>query len=149
MEIKDILHPDCTLCAVQGTSKKRVLELISQITNQHLIDVDIDQATILSSLTCREKMGSTGIGNGIALPHGRLQELENVMAIVVTSEKPIDYDAIDNAPVDIFFAILVPEDKASEHLGTLSAIATKLNNKDTLSQMRQAKTDQELFEALG
>ncbi len=149
MEIKDILHPDCTLCAVQGTSKKRVLELISQIANQHLIDVDIDQATILSSLTCREKMGSTGIGNGIALPHGRLQELENVMAIVVTSEKPIDYDAIDNAPVDIFFAILVPEDKASEHLGTLSAIATKLNNKDTLSQMRQAKTDQELFEALG
>ena len=149
MEIKDILHPDCTLCAFQGTSKKRVLELISQIANQHLIDVDIDQATILSSLTCREKMGSTGIGNGIALPHGRLQELENVMAIVVTSEKPIDYDAIDNAPVDIFFAILVPEDKASEHLGTLSAIATKLNNKDTLSQMRQAKTDQELFEALG
>ena len=147
MEIKDILHPDCTLCAVQGTSKKRVLELISQIANQHLID--IDQATILSSLTCREKMGSTGIGNGIALPHGRLQELENVMAIVVTSEKPIDYDAIDNAPVDIFFAILVPEDKASEHLGTLSAIATQLNNKDTLSLMRQAKTDQELFEALG
>ncbi|MDB4327261.1 PTS IIA-like nitrogen regulatory protein PtsN [bacterium] len=147
MEIKDILHPDCTLCAVQGTSKKRVLELISQIANQHLID--IDQATILSSLTCREKMGSTGIGNGIALPHGRLQELENVMAIVVTSKKPIDYDAIDNAPVDIFFAILVPEDKASEHLGTLSAIATKLNNKDTLSLMRQAKTDQELFEALG
>jgi PTS system nitrogen regulatory IIA component len=123
-----------------------VLELISQIANQYLMD--IDQATILSSLTCREKMGSTGIGNGIALPHGRLQELENVMAIVVTSEKPIDYDAIDNAPVDIFFAILVPENKASEHLGTFSAIATKLNNKETLSRMRNAKTDQELFEAL-
>ena len=124
MEIKDILHPDCTLCAVQGTSKKRVLELISQIANQYLMD--IDQATILSSL----------------------QDLENVMAIVVTSENPIDYDAIDNAPVDIFFAILVPENKASEHLGTLSAIATKLNNKETLSRMRHAKTDQELFEAL-
>jgi PTS system nitrogen regulatory IIA component len=147
MEIKDILHPDCTLCAVQGTSKKRVLELISQIANQYLLD--IDQATILSSLTCREKMGSTGIGNGIALPHGRLQDLEKVMAIVVTSEKPIDYESIDNAPVDIFFAILVPENKASEHLGTLSAIATKLNNKETLRRMRKATTDQELFEALG
>jgi PTS system nitrogen regulatory IIA component len=110
--------------------------------------MDIDQATILSSLTCREKMGSTGIGNGIALPHGRLHDLENVVAILVTSEKPIDYDAIDNAPVDIFFAILVPENKASEHLGTLSAIATKLNNKNTLSLMRKAKTDQELFEAI-
>jgi PTS system nitrogen regulatory IIA component len=146
MEIKDILHPDCTLCAVQGTSKKRVLELISQIANQYLID--IDQATILSSLTCREKMGSTGIGNGIALPHGRLHDLENVIAILVTSEKPIDYDAIDNAPVDIFFAILVPENKASEHLGTLSTIATKLNNKETLSRMRKARTEQELFEAI-
>jgi PTS system nitrogen regulatory IIA component len=146
MEIKDILHPDCTLCAVQGTSKKRVLELISQIANQYLMD--IDQATILSSLTCREKMGSTGIGNGIALPHGRLQDLENVIAIVVTSEKPINYDAIDNVPVDIFFAILVPENKASEHLGTLSSIARKLNNKETLSRMRKAKSDQELFEAL-
>ncbi len=146
MEIKDILHPDCTLCTVHGTSKKRVLELISQIANQYLMD--IDQATILSSLTCREKMGSTGIGNGIALPHGRLHSLENVVAILVTSEKPVDYDAIDNAPVDIFFAILVPENKASEHLGTLSAIATKLNNKGTLSLMRKAKTDQELFEAI-
>ena len=147
MEIKDILHPDCTLCAIQGTSKKRVLELISQIANQYLID--IDQATILSSLTSREKMGSTGIGNGIALPHGRLKDLENVMAIVVTSENPINYDAIDNAPVDIFFAILVPENKASKHLGTLSAIANSLNNKETLSRMRKAKTDQELFEAIG
>jgi PTS system nitrogen regulatory IIA component len=146
MDIKDILHLDCTLCAVKVTSKKKVLELISQIANQYLID--IDQATILSSLTCREKMGSTGIGNGIALPHGRLNDLENVIAIVVTSEKPIDYDAIDNAPVDIFFAILVPEKKASEHLGTLSAIATKLNNRETLSRIRNAKTDQELFEAV-
>lgn len=146
MEIKDILHPDCTLCAVQGSSKKRVLELISQIANQHLLD--IDQATILASLTCREKMGSTGIGNGIALPHGRLKELEDVIAIVVTSDSPIQYDAIDNNPVDIFFAILVPEHKASEHLGTLSAIATKLNNKATIAAIRQAKTDQELFEVI-
>jgi len=146
MEIKDILHPDCTLCAVQGTSKKRVLELISQIANQHIID--IDQATILSSLINREKMGSTGIGNGIALPHGRLLNLENVMAIVVTTETAIDYDAIDNSPVDIFFAILVPEDKASEHLSTLSTIATKLTNKDTLVKMRKATTNQELFEAI-
>ena len=146
MEIKDILHPDCTLCAVEGSSKKRVLEVISQIANQFLLD--IDQATILSSLTCREKMGSTGIGNGIALPHGRLKELKNVMAIVITCDKPINYDAIDNAPVDVFFAILVPEDKASEHLGTLSTIAATLSNKDTLNRMRNAKTDQELFEAI-
>ena len=133
MEIKDILHPDCTLCAIQATSKKRILERISHIANQHL--VDIDQATILSSLMCREKMGSTGIGNGIALPHGRIKDIEDVLAIVVTTEKPINYEAIDNAPVDVFFAILVPEHKANEHLGTLSAIASKLTDKETLKRM--------------
>ncbi|MFT2091867.1 PTS IIA-like nitrogen regulatory protein PtsN [Paraglaciecola sp. 2405UD69-4] len=146
MEIKDILHPDCTLCAVQGASKKRILEHISDIASQHLLE--IDQATILSCLMCREKMGSTGIGNGIALPHGRLENLEEVIAIVVTSETPINYEAIDNAPVDVFFAILVPTDKASEHLGTLSAIAEKLTNKETLKMMRAATTDEELFKAV-
>ena len=146
MEIKDILHPDCTLCAVQGTSKKRVLELISDIANKHI--TDIDQATILASLMNREKMGSTGIGNGIALPHGRLKNLKKVFAVVMTNQSPIEYDAIDKLPVDIFFAILVPEDQAAEHLGTLSAIAAKLTNKDTLKRMREAKTDSELFEVI-
>ena len=146
MEIKDILHPDCTLCAVQGTSKKRVLELISDIANKHI--TDIDQATILASLMNREKMGSTGIGNGIALPHGRLKNLKKVLAVVMTNQSPIEYDAIDKLPVDIFFAILVPEDQAAEHLGTLSAIAAKLTNKDTLKRMREAKTDSELFEVI-
>lgn len=146
MEIRDILHPDCTFCAVQGKSKKRILELISQIANQHIID--IDQATILASLMCREKMGSTGIGNGIALPHGRLKDLDKVVAVVVTCTPAIAYDAIDNAAVDVFFAILVPEDQAQQHLQTLSTIASKLNDKDTLKKMRNASTDQELFEVI-
>ena len=74
MEISSILHPDCVVCAVQGSSKKRILELISQVASQHLVEVD--QATILASLSGREKMGCTGIGGGIALPHGRIKGLE-------------------------------------------------------------------------
>ena len=146
MEIKDILQPDCTLCAVQGTSKKRILELISDVASKHVSD--IDQATILTSLMNRERMGSTGIGNGIALPHGRIKDLKNVLAVVVTNQTPIEYDAIDKLPVDIFFAILVPEDKATEHLGTLSAIAAKLSDRDTLKRMRQAHTDEELYKVI-
>lgn len=146
MEISQVLHPDCVFCAVQGTSKKRILELISQIANQHLID--IDQATILTSLISREKMGSTGIGGGIALPHGRLKGLEKAMAVLVTCRPAIDYDAIDKQPVDIFFAILVPEEKAQEHLQTLSSIAAKLNDKDILKQLRSATSDQELFQVV-
>jgi PTS system nitrogen regulatory IIA component len=146
MEIKNILHPDCTICAVQGSSKKRILELISQIANRHLID--IDQATILASLVCRERMGSTGIGNGIALPHARLQDIKEILAILVTCKPAINYESIDGAPVDIFFAILVPEDKSAEHLKTLSLIANKLNDKEMLRKIRNASTDQELFQVI-
>ncbi len=146
MEITDILRPDCTLCAVQGSSKKKILELISLKASEFL--PDIDQAVILSSLMGREKMGSTGIGGGIALPHGRLAELDKALAVLVTSESPIEFDAIDNAPVDIFFAILVPEAKASEHLGTLAAIAQKLNDKTTLASIRQASTSEQLYKVV-
>jgi PTS system nitrogen regulatory IIA component len=146
MEIADILRPDCTLCAVQGSSKKKILELISLKASEFL--PDIDQAVILSSLMGREKMGSTGIGGGIALPHGRLAELDKALAVLVTSESPIEFDAIDNAPVDIFFAILVPEAKASEHLGTLAAIAQKLNDKTTLASIRQATTSEQLYKVV-
>ncbi len=146
MEITDILRPDCTLCAVQGSSKKKILELISLKASEFL--PDIDQAVILSSLMGREKMGSTGIGGGIALPHGRLAELDKALAVLVTSESPIEFDAIDNAPVDIFFAILVPEAKASEHLGTLAAIAQKLNDKTTLANIRQATTSEQLYKVV-
>jgi nitrogen PTS system EIIA component len=146
MELSKVLHPDCTMSAVQASSKKRILELISQVASQHI--VDIDQATVLASLMSREKMGSTGIGNGIALPHGRLKNLNDVLAVVMTSQHPIEYDAIDRLPVDVFVAILVPEAQTTEHLGTLAAIANKLQNKDTLKRMRDAASNQALFEVM-
>lgn len=146
MEIKDILSPDCTSCAVQGTSKKRILEVISQIASERMDN--IEQATILASLMNREKMGSTGIGNGIALPHGRIKGLENVTAFLLTSKPPIEFDAIDNCPVDIFFAILVPEEKAEGHLQTLATVATRLSDKEVIKMLRKATCNSELYEAI-
>jgi PTS system nitrogen regulatory IIA component len=146
MEIKDILSPDCTSCAVQGTSKKRILEIISQVAAERIAGVD--QTAILTSLLAREKMGSTGIGNGIALPHGRLQGLEKVISILITCKPSIAFDAIDNNPVDIFFAILVPEDQAQGHLQTLATIATKLSDKEVVKIMRKAESDEQLYAAI-
>lgn len=150
MEIKDILTPDCTLCAVQGTSKKRILETISQVATEQLSQSEqpIDQMTILASLMNREKMGSTGIGQGIALPHGRLAGLDKVMAILLTCKPSIEFDAIDNQPVDIFFAIFVPENQADGHLQTLATIAGKLSDKDKVKQLRAAEGDKALYEAM-
>ncbi|AUC87419.1 PTS fructose transporter subunit IIA [Alteromonas sp. MB-3u-76] len=147
MDIKAIVSLDRTECAVQCNSKKRILEIISDIAAQG--DENIDQVTVLNSLLARERVGSTGIGNGIALPHGRLAGLEQVMAIVVTCIPAINFDALDEKPVDIFFALLVPEEQTQGHLQTLATVAGKLSDKDTVKAIRRAKTNEDIISALG
>ena len=146
MEIRRILNMDCTKCAVQLTSKKRTLEYIAKVAVDALPALRLDD--VICSLVAREKMGSTGIGNGIAIPHGRIYGIEQPLAVVVTSSSGIEFDAIDNQLVDIFFAILVPVDEAEGHLKTLSAIAEKLSNKEIVRQIRKANSDKLLYELL-
>ncbi|WP_269519233.1 PTS IIA-like nitrogen regulatory protein PtsN [Alteromonas sp. BMJM2] len=147
MDIKAIVSLNRTECAVQCNSKKRILEIISDIAAQD--NESIDQVTVLNSLLSRERMGSTGIGNGIALPHGRLAGLEHVMAIIVTCIPAINFDALDEKPVDIFFALLVPEEQTEGHLQTLATVAGKLSDKDTVKAIRRAKTNEDIVSALG
>lgn len=146
MNLQTILSTNRTLCAVQCNSKKRILEIISEIAAEN--NQDIDQETVLAALMNRERMGSTGIGNGIAIPHGRLLNLARVMAIVVTSDPAIDFDAIDDKPVDIFFALLVPDDDSDIHLQTLSGIAGKLSDKERVKLIRKAQHSDDILLAL-
>lgn len=146
MDIQAIVSLDRTECAVQCNSKKRILEIIADIAAKQ--NDNIDQATVLNSLMARERMGSTGIGNGIALPHGRLPGLEKVIAIVVTSTPAIDFDALDEKPVDIFFALLVPEEQTEGHLQTLATVAGKLSDKETIKAIRRATTSDDILTAL-
>ena len=146
MDIQAIVSLDRTECAVQCNSEKRILEIIADIAAKQ--NENIDQATVLNSLMARERMGSTGIGNGIALPHGRLAGLEKVIAIVVTSTPAIDFDALDEKPVDIFFALLVPEEQTEGHLQTLATVAGKLSDKETIKAIRRATTSDEILSAL-
>ena len=146
MDIQAIVSLDRTECAVQCNSKKRILEIIADIAAKQ--NENIDQATGLNSLMARERMGSTGIGNGIALPHGRLPGLEKVIAIVVTSTPAIDFDALDEKPVDIFFALLVPEEQTEGHLQTLATVAGKLSDKETIKAIRRATTSDDILSAL-
>ncbi|GFD88398.1 PTS IIA-like nitrogen-regulatory protein PtsN [Tenacibaculum sp. KUL152] len=146
MDIQAIVSLDRTECAVQCNSKKRILEIIADIAAKN--NAHIDQSTVLNSLLARERMGSTGIGNGIALPHGRLAGLDSVIAIVVTSTPAIDFDALDEKPVDIFFALLVPEEQTEGHLQTLATVAGKLSNKDTIKAIRRATTSDDIINAL-
>ncbi|MFC3092817.1 PTS IIA-like nitrogen-regulatory protein PtsN [Alteromonas sediminis] len=146
MDIQAIVSLDRTECAVQCNSKKRILEIISDIAASN--NPQIEAATVLTSLLAREKMGSTGIGNGIALPHGRLPELEQVIAIIVTSTPAIDFDAIDDKPVDIFFTLLVPEAQTEGHLQTLAMVAQKLSDKTIVKAIRNASTSSDIVSAL-
>ncbi len=146
MDIQTLVSLDRTECAVQCASKKRILETIAGIAAKN--NPTIDQTTVLNSLVARERMGSTGIGNGIALPHGRLAGLEKVIAIVVTSSPAIDFDAIDNQPVDIFFTLLVPEEQTEGHLQTLATVASKLSDKETVKAIRRANNSDEIISAL-
>ena len=146
MTLQDILTPDCTFCAVSGSSKKRILDKICTIAATKI--ADHSPFELLESLMAREKMGSTGIGNGIAIPHGRLNGTEQVIAIVMTTEQAISFDAIDNRPVDIFIALFVPEDHCQEHLTTLQSIAKIFSNKSIAKQARKCQNDNELFQLI-
>ena len=146
MYLKSILSSDCTQCAVLFNSKKRILQYISQLAHQKYPELSAQD--ILDSLLVREKLGSTGIGNGIALPHGRLKGITKSVAIFLITEKPLNYDAIDNKPVDIFCAVLIPEQQCQEHLSTLSQIAKLLGDKSLVKQLRQSESNEILYELI-
>ncbi len=146
MKLQDILSQDCTFCAVPAASKKRILEQISAIAATKISE--LNQQELLASLMQREKLGSTGIGNGIAIPHGRLDKSNQVIAVLMTTEKAIEFDAIDQRPVDIFIALFVPESLCKEHLSTLQSIAQLFSDKKIAKELRKCTNDQQLFQII-
>lgn len=144
MDLSTLLSPDCTRCAVDGSSKKKVLELIGQLAAPRLSGTT--SFDVFENLLNRERLGSTGIGMGVAIPHGRLASANKPVAILMTLSAPIDFDAIDNQPVDIIFALLVPEDQHEQYLQTLASVAQRLNDKNCTRALRDAQSDQELYD---
>ncbi|MEN0036938.1 MAG: PTS IIA-like nitrogen regulatory protein PtsN [Cellvibrio sp.] len=145
MQIQDLITPGRTLCGVEGGSKKRALELLANTIAQDIPDIDADD--LFRRLIGRERLGSTGIGHGIAIPHCRAEHCTGTIGALITLVDPIDFDAIDSQPVDILFAMLVPEDAHSEHLQTLAALAAALNNADYRQSLRAATSNNALFQA--
>ncbi|WP_337842821.1 PTS IIA-like nitrogen regulatory protein PtsN [Rheinheimera sp.] len=146
MNLSSMLSEDCTKSAVLFNSKKRILEYIAELAHQHL--PQIPEYSILEALMTREKLGSTGIGGGIAIPHGKLKEVSSPLLVFVVSQDPIQFDAIDNQAVDIFCAILIPENQCQTHLSTLSGIARMLSQKDFTKKIRHSQGDQALYQLL-
>jgi len=145
MKISTLLTKDSVFSQVRCASKKSALEIISHVAAEKL---DIDAQTLFNDLISREKIGSTGVGSGIAIPHVKIDKNLPATAIFVQCETAIDYDSYDSKKVDILFAIFVPENLCQEYLGTLSEISEKLLNKSYLKQLRTAQDAETLYELL-
>ena len=146
LSIESILAPELTLCGVPGTSKKRILETIAERVAQHYPELEENQ--IFNNLVARERLGSTGIGQGIAIPHCRLEDCKRVVGALVTLDEPINFDAIDSEPVDILFVLLVPQNATSEHLELLSQLAEKFNDRGLCRRLRQCQDSRELYDLI-
>lgn len=143
MDIHSLLLPSLTLCQHPCSSKKRVLEDVASLVSEQFPSLDANE--VFSALIARERLGSTGIGGGIAIPHCRIKDCSRTTAVLITLESAIDFNAIDSKNVDIIFVLLVPENQHDDHLKTLASIAEKLSDSNILKNIRAAKSNTELF----
>jgi PTS system nitrogen regulatory IIA component len=143
MQIEAILTPSRTLNKAVGGSKKRVLETLAQLIAEDQPAISAED--VFQSLIARERLGSTGIGNGIAIPHCRFPTDGSTLGALITLQDAVDFDSVDNAPVDIVFAMLVPENAEASHLQTLAALAEALQQEDYVEKLRSADSSEELY----
>jgi PTS system nitrogen regulatory IIA component len=134
-------------CGLELASKKRLLETLARILagDQPGLEPDL----IFERLLERERLGSTGLGHGIALPHARAKEVSRSMGAFVSLTRGIDYDAADGEPVDLAFALLVPETATEEHLQLLAELAKRFNDPVVRQQLRQAVSPAAILHAIG
>lgn len=142
MKIFELLDKESVFAQTTCTSKKCALEKISHIAAEKL---DIDAQQLFNALIAREKVGCTGVGQGIAIPHVKIDSSYPATAIFMQCCNSIDYDSFDGNKVDILFAIFVPEDRCPQYLKALSEMSQTLLDKTYLRQLRSAKNNEELY----
>lgn len=141
----DILSSDAVLPAVKVNGKKQALQEISAHAARL---TGLDAQEIFETLLQRERLGSTGIGEGIAIPHGKLATVEKLFGLVARLEKPIDFEAIDGMPVDFMFLLLAPEAAGADHLKALARIARVLRQPGVLERLRAANDADAIYAVL-
>lgn len=122
---------------VGGSSKRQVLSVIADIAARNF---GLPQDQVLDALLEREAAGSTGVGHGVAVPHARVEGVDRMRAVFVRLEQPVPFEAVDDQPVDLLFALFAPKGASSEHLRALARVSRLLRHGDIREQLRQAKT---------
>lgn len=143
IRLSELLTLERIRCDVHATSKKRGLEQLSILLAEG--QPELKKKSIFDSLIARERLGSTGFGRGVAIPHGRVPGNEASLGAIIKLAHPIDFDAADGQPVDLLFALLVPENSTEEHLQVLSKLAEMFSDEATVMLLRQANDPSALY----
>jgi nitrogen PTS system EIIA component len=137
MQLADFLDYDAIKTGLPGGNKRSLLQQLANVAAQRL---SVEPAAIHASLMEREQLGSTGFGQGVAIPHGKIDGLNRIYGLFARLGEPLDYKAIDGRPVDLVFLLLSPVDAGAEHLKALAAISRVTRNGATLEKMRGARS---------
>lgn len=146
MQIGEFVTPDRVGYRLRAASKKRALELVSGLIASG--DGTPTDTEVFDCLIARERLGSTGLGHGIAIPHGRLKGLRNVTGAFVRLDQGVDFDAIDGEPVDMICALVVPPEAVESHLQVLAALANLFSRAEVRERLRRAASASELYAVL-
>ncbi|MCW5720934.1 MAG: PTS IIA-like nitrogen regulatory protein PtsN [Devosia sp.] len=145
MEMADILAEHAVLTCTDVTSKRQLFEMLAEKAAEI---TGLAQADILAAIVGREELGSTGLGNGIAIPHGKLAGIGGVVAVFARLDQPIDFDAVDDQPVDLVMMLLAPAGAGADHLKALSRVARMLRTEDVVDQLRHENDPARLYAIL-
>ncbi|RME65399.1 MAG: PTS IIA-like nitrogen-regulatory protein PtsN [Alphaproteobacteria bacterium] len=145
MDIDDLIAPEAVLADLKASSKKQALQLMCAVAAKL---TGIEERSIFQTVLEREKLGTTGVGQGVAVPHGKMAEVEKITGVFAHLAKPIDFDAVDQQPVDLIFLLLAPENAGADHLKALARISRLLRDKAVCDKMRGTKDSDALYALL-
>ncbi len=144
MKITDILSKESIVCNLSSDSKKNLLEELADLASK---ETGVESRVILEALVERERLGTTGVGHGVALPHTRLLGLEKIFCAFVKTN-PVDFEAVDGKLVDLVFLLLVPEEAGADHLKALSCLSKLLRDESITAALRKATTVDEIYQLI-
>ncbi len=143
---ENFINSERVSCGNTATSKKRALQSLGELLA--LAEPELSPNDTFDKLLERERLGSTGLGHGIALPHARVSGIEKAYGAFIQLETSVDFDAIDNQPVDLIFGLLVPESATKEHLQLLAQLASMFSNAEFCEKLRQATQPEEVMQQI-
>ncbi|MFN3583496.1 PTS IIA-like nitrogen regulatory protein PtsN [Phenylobacterium sp.] len=145
MQIGDLLDRSAISLRVSASSKRQALAVVAEIAARKL---DLDAGDILDALSEREAAGSTGVGYGVAAPHARLEGLTRMRGVFVRLEQPVEFESVDDQPVDLIFALFAPKDAGADHLRALARVSRLLRQAELREQLRKARTVDAIYALL-